>query len=62
MPTVLVTGPTGFVGSGLIRELLRRGARLRAFARPAWKDRNILFSGETDLHGVELFYGDIRDT
>jgi len=33
MTTVLVTGATGNVGSAVLRELVRRGVRVRAFVR-----------------------------
>ncbi|HLF13830.1 MAG TPA: SDR family oxidoreductase [Bacteroidota bacterium] len=61
MQTVLVTGPTGFLGSGLIRELLSRGARVRAFARPSWRDRPLPLGGDFRPADLEVFYGDIRD-
>ncbi len=73
MPTALVTGPTGFLGPGLIRELCSRGFQIRAFARPAWGERGLDAAGLLRLIGmdksaggkeqgnVELFFGDIRD-
>jgi dihydroflavonol-4-reductase len=57
MPTALVTGPTGFVGAALIGELLSRGFRVRAYARPSWEGRPLPYpSADT-----ESIYGDIRD-
>jgi len=51
----LVTGATGFVGSAVIRAMAARGARLRAFARPA--------SDLANLQGVdcEVARGDMTD-
>jgi dihydroflavonol-4-reductase len=57
MPTALVTGPTGFVGAALIAELLARGYRVRAYARPAWEGRPLPYPAG----GVETLFGDIRD-
>jgi dihydroflavonol-4-reductase len=62
MPTALVTGPTGFVGSGLVRALLGRGFRVRGYARQAWKGRDLPALPGFDARPVELSYGDIRDT
>lgn len=41
MPTVLLTGATGFLGSHLAHELLRRGYAVRALARPS-SNRHLL--------------------
>jgi len=50
----LVTGAAGFVGSWVVKELLREGIEVRAFVRPQSDLRN--------LQGlqVELAYGDLR--
>lgn len=53
--TVLVTGAGGFIGSTLVRSLVRRGATVRALAGPA---------GQATLElppGVTSAYGDIED-
>ena len=52
---VLVTGATGFIGSNLVRSLLKRNVEVRALVRRE--------SGLNNINGldVELFYGDVRD-
>ena len=51
-----VTGATGFVGSAVVRSLLRRGSSVRVLARPSSDLSNI-----ADLD-VEVFYGDLLDS
>ena len=53
---VLVTGPSGFVGSAVLRALDGRGLRLRALVRPS--------SPRANLAGVdcEIIEGDVRHT
>jgi dihydroflavonol-4-reductase len=51
--TTLVTGATGHIGVNLVRELLRRGRKVRAFVR----------NGQHCLDGldIEVVTGDVRD-
>ncbi len=60
---VLVTGAEGFIGSHLVEELIKRGAKIRAF---------VLYNSfnswgwledipKSSLKKVEIFLGDIRD-
>lgn len=53
--TTLVTGGTGFVGSALIRRLLKRGETVRALARPSSNTDNL-----ADLE-IERVAGDLTD-
>jgi len=52
----IVTGSTGFIGNVLVRELLRRGRKVRAFVRPT--------SDISSLEGlgIEKAVGDIHNT
>jgi len=50
-----VTGATGFVGSAVVRSLLRRGIAVKVLVRRTSDLRNIAGLD------VELFYGDLRD-
>jgi dihydroflavonol-4-reductase len=51
----LVTGANGFMGSAIVRELLKDGNEVKAFLRKTSDTRNI------DNLDVEKVYGDIRD-
>jgi nucleoside-diphosphate-sugar epimerase len=51
--TTLVTGATGFLGGAIVRTLVARGERVRAFCRRPTPELNAL--------GVQLAIGDIRD-
>ncbi len=56
---ILVTGANGFVGSHVVRLLLKRGERVRCFVR---KNSNLINLEENGLKDdVELVYGDLRD-
>lgn len=52
MPTVFVTGGTGFMGSNLIRELVRRGYRVNALVRHGSERK--LPQGCKAIHGDAL--------
>ncbi|HEY9161179.1 MAG TPA: hopanoid-associated sugar epimerase [Desulfomonilia bacterium] len=52
----LVTGSTGFIGSAIVRELLKEGVEVKVLTRKTSNTRNI------DNLDVEKVYGDIRDS
>ena len=51
----LVTGATGFLGSAIVRELLKDGRKVRVLVREGTNTENI------DGLDLELAYGDLRD-
>lgn len=51
----LVTGATGFIGSHIAEELVKKGETVRAFVRKTSK------TGFLRELGVELFYGDLKN-
>lgn len=51
----LVTGPTGFVGSAIVRQLLEDGQEVKALVRKESDTRNL------DNLDIEIAYGDITD-
>jgi dihydroflavonol-4-reductase len=53
MTAVLVTGATGFLGTEIVRELLRRGHRVHAMAR-ASSDRSVLEGAAVRWHDGDL--------
>ncbi len=59
--TVLVTGAAGFIGSHLAEELVRRGARVRAFVRYTSAGRWGWLDDSELVSDMEVLAGDIRD-
>jgi nucleoside-diphosphate-sugar epimerase len=59
---LLVTGGTGFIGSALVRGLLRKGARVRSLDNDSRGRRTRLDDLPAELRGrLETVVGDIRD-
>ncbi len=56
MTKTLITGATGFVGSAVVRELLRKGHQVRAMVRPDSDRRNL-----AGLPPVEVVAGDLKN-
>ncbi|MGI8622534.1 MAG: GDP-mannose 4,6-dehydratase [Solirubrobacteraceae bacterium] len=59
--TVLGTGAAGFIGSHLAEELVRRGARVRAFVRYTSAGRWGWLDDSELVSDMEVLAGDIRD-
>jgi dTDP-glucose 4,6-dehydratase len=59
----MVTGAGGFIGSHLVEELVRRGARVRAFVHyRVMGERGLLEGADPEvLDAVEFVSGDLRD-
>lgn len=51
MPTVLVTGATGFLGQHLVRELVADGAQVRGLSRSAAGDTAVVAAGAVPVRG-----------
>ncbi len=60
---VLITGASGFIGSHLVEELVRRGAKVKAFVHyNARGDIGLLrYADPKLLEQVELYFGDLKD-
>ncbi len=61
--TVLVTGAGGFIGSHLVSELVRRGAKVRAFLHYNGRGDvgNLRFLPRDELERVETVLGNVED-
>jgi NAD dependent epimerase/dehydratase len=58
---VLVTGAGGFIGSHLVDRLSREGAEVRAFLHYNSRGDLGALAWDSDLSGVDLRFGDLRD-
>lgn len=61
MSTVLVTGGTGFIGSYVVRRLLKRGDKVIAFDKEPDRNAFDLVLTPEEADAVTLVRGDIRD-
>lgn len=57
--TIAVTGANGFVGSHVVRELLKRGYAVRALVLPGSSQQNIV--GQLSHASFSMVEGDVRD-
>jgi nucleoside-diphosphate-sugar epimerase len=55
-PPTLVTGANGFVGSAVVRRLLKRGRRVRAFVETGTTEENLVGLDVERAHGNLLDY------
>ena len=60
---VLITGASGFIGSHLVEEMVRRGAKVKAFVHYNSRgDIGLLRYADPELLGqIELYFGDLKD-
>lgn len=58
---ILLTGAAGYIGSVLVRVLVREGHDIRCLDRNAADLRSLLNLSQSDWRRCELFAGDIRD-
>lgn len=60
---VLVTGAAGFIGSHLIEELVKKGAKVKALVRynSAHNLGNLDFLDKRIKDNIEIYFGDIRE-